>query len=54
MLVVAGVTLILSPGYFRERNFSSQLMCVWNITCAENEALFVNYTDNNLGVQVPG
>ena len=54
--MTAGVTLVLSPGYFTKRNFTRQLMCLWNISCQdETQILFVNYTgDDHLANQSTG
>ena len=54
-LVATGVTLVLSPGYLTERNFTNQLLCLWNISCSEDEVLFLNYTESSdLATQSPG
>ena len=39
------ITLVLTPGYLEQRNYSHQLLCMWNITCPEDHVLYVNSTD---------
>ena len=39
--LVIGVTIVLSLGYFKQKNFSNQVLCIWNITCSEDQILFV-------------
>lgn len=45
------MTLVLSLGYFQQKNFSDQIMCIWNITCGEGQALFVNSNYHNISQQ---
>lgn len=47
-VIAAGVTFILSPWYFQAKNYSDQLLCIWNVSCPADHALFVNSTSIRL------